>query len=369
MKNSKLQSVLFICISLCLAAVILISTSCFNRKYDYMYNLHPYEHYIKICSILNRGQYIYNHYNCDYRMLKEVLIKNREVPDILSVGSSTSMSIHSDYFQFKSFLNAWMTQSYFEEILGIFGLYLHEYNTLPTTIIISLDSYYFEDKKEHDDWKFFKFYTNYFLKEANKNGFHAKYAFFNLIVPHSIQVALLKLSKSLSPELTKNNFIRFRRGDTLASYYVKDYAKIEKGFSHSLHFLDGSSFLNPSRFRSVASFGPLSAENKIDENMFEMLITTVKFLKSKSVNIIFRLAAVHPEIYERHRKSPDHNNFVVIEEKLIEIARQSNVPIIGSFNPEKIGWTENDFSDYKHPHPDNIKDLFIKWQNTHKIMF
>mgnify|MGYP006092051039 CR=1 FL=1 len=91
-----------------------------------------------------------------------------------------------------------------------------------------------------------------------------------------------------------------------------------------------------------------------DEQAINDFTNLVKHLKLK-FNVLFVMAPYHNKVWEQKQPSVEAMNS--IENKIHVLAKQLNIAVIGSYNPDKIGCSKDEFFDAMHPHPKCLKKL------------
>ena len=88
------------------------------------------------------------------------------------------------------------------------------------------------------------------------------------------------------------------------------------------------------------------------QNAIETLTQYVLYLK-KNFKVVFIMIPSHPAVWN-FDEQPVVIAMKIVEPKVHEIAKSLEIQVIGSFNPKKIGCTEEEFYDEMHP-----KDLCV----------
>ena len=88
------------------------------------------------------------------------------------------------------------------------------------------------------------------------------------------------------------------------------------------------------------------------QNAIKILTKFVLYLK-KNFKVVFIMIPSHPAVWN-FDEQPVVTAMKIVEPKVHEIAKSLEIQVIGSFNPKKIGCTEEEFYDEMHP-----KDLCV----------
>ena len=99
-------------------------------------------------------------------------------------------------------------------------------------------------------------------------------------------------------------------------------------------------------------------EFQYDDKAIEKMKKFVLFLKDKGVNVTLVLPPYHPQLYEMMESQKPI--FLEIEDWYREFAKNTGVRILGSYDGDIVGCSENEFYDGMHPKFSCMQKLFIK---------
>jgi len=91
--------------------------------------------------------------------------------------------------------------------------------------------------------------------------------------------------------------------------------------------------------------------------MFEKF---VKRLQKKGIRVIFYLPPYHPMAYQRLMKNPKYAIINDVEKYTRLMASKNKIQVIGSYNPEHLNLSGEDFFDAIHAKEPAIKKIFTK---------
>ena len=77
------------------------------------------------------------------------------------------------------------------------------------------------------------------------------------------------------------------------------------------------------------------------------LVNLLLWLKNKGIEVVLLLAPYHPDLFLRMQK--ERPIFLELEQKFRDIAFQQEIQIIGSYDPNIVGCTSDEFYDAMHP--------------------
>ncbi len=90
-------------------------------------------------------------------------------------------------------------------------------------------------------------------------------------------------------------------------------------------------------------YGTYSA---VDEDLWEIFAAWIAFLHSEA-KVVLILSPYHPAIYPKMVSHPQ-NHLAAIEARVRALGAESNIPVIGSYNPENARVDETHFTDGDH---------------------
>lgn len=86
---------------------------------------------------------------------------------------------------------------------------------------------------------------------------------------------------------------------------------------------------------------------KVDEDLWRLFERWIQFLQKDGGRVYFILSPYHPAIYKQIVANPQ-NQLRTIENRLWETSLRLSVPVIGSYNPEIVEVSDDDFYDGDH---------------------
>ena len=122
---------------------------------------------------------------------------------------------------------------------------------------------------------------------------------------------------------------------------TKDY--IEEGQNRALTG-KGVKGLPPGLYKIRRDKKLVSQINPDAVNLFSHLVS---YLQSKGKKIVFALAPYHHDTWSNER-SLEVKGFKEVEPLVRKLGKESGVEVLGSFHPEAVGCSPNEFHDYMH---------------------
>ena len=125
------------------------------------------------------------------------------------------------------------------------------------------------------------------------------------------------------------------------------------GYSEPVRLPDGSSVYSKKtiQFRKSKVMTGLHQYKIVenvwyDESAVRLLVHLVTHLQQR-FNVVFILTPYHPVVWE-HQEQPSVRAMKIVENKVHKIAKSLDVKVFGSYDPNKVGCTSDDFIDEMH---------------------
>lgn len=287
--------------------------------------------------------------------------------DIAVVGSSRAMQIHSGLFIGKRFFNNTVTGADLPDAIAIAEAY--RVNRVPIgTIIIGIDLWMFNTQNENQEWRVLGQYYNRFLEEYHRVSFFDRLV--RLVREGSADRVYLKkrLQALVSLKYFQHSLQNRKPPPTQSEQHeVVDDADQEG----PVKMADGS-LMNSRLFRQKTTDDVLSEVKKyvatkqlyglesflLDEDRERLFEAWVVMLERDGIRPILFLPPYHPLAYGRIASDPAYSEVRTIEPFIRAAAKRANVRVIGSYDPGRVGFTNEDFSDFMHPKREAIGRLF-----------
>lgn len=84
----------------------------------------------------------------------------------------------------------------------------------------------------------------------------------------------------------------------------------------------------------------------------------ISYLTNQRIQIIFYLPPYEPSGYRFVQSNINYQNINNIEHYYLSIANEYHIRVIGSYDPNKLQLTSNDFIDYIHVKGSTIEKIF-----------
>lgn len=310
--------------------------------------------------------------NTDERKLQRSIIRlQEEVPDIVAVGSSRIMFVHSrlvaDHVGQGSFRNHGMSGGGLYDCIAILGAYAAYADALPDAVIIGADPWLFDGYEPGD--RFDEMSDEIAYMEACIAG-----------AAPDMKKSLRKMLKDGAEKLeqlfsltyfqSSLSYIRVNGGIPEKLYY---YVESEDATEGALRRADGSMRssreemnINLEEVRTeinwritLKEINRTSYYPDMDEGMQKDFEEFVSYLQGQGVEVIFYLSPFHPAFYQLFQEDETYAGVIASEEYLLQYARENAINVYGSYNPELLGMTEESFMDGVHLRDYEVEKVFL----------
>ncbi|MCR2746954.1 acyltransferase family protein [Limnobacter parvus] len=279
--------------------------------------------------------------NSDERKFIKARIKyETENPHTIVIGSSRVMQIGSEFTKSRT-LNLSVSGASIEDIVAIWEMSSDKFN--PTTFLIGADPWIFNSNSGQDRWKtlgseYNKALVDLNMKAENQPDTEKETLLFNekiVNLYNSINISDIRSSDDSPSLIDKVRKDGSRVYNTL--YANKSQVEVERG---------ALSFLNYGMSNYI-----YSDEAKIT------LDALIKKIASHQ-QVVLVLTPYHPILYKQMKN--ENQPFLLIEEIFKKISSNHGIKIIGSYNPETVGCTSEEFFDGMHPKDSCIEKILLQ---------
>lgn len=314
----------------------------------HLYTMGAYEK--GIANYLLEGKNVANVTNHDTYLLQKYYVQGLAVKiDIITVGSSRSLSLKSELFTPKTFFNNSINGARLEDYEYVYRLYKDK-KLIPKTIIIGLDPWILYKNKDN-------------LKDTNGSSIIIAEAHQVLdIVNKSLKIDLTletmnKYYQLISPSYFQNSFSLFTKYLSGKKNELKYFPVDNPSDPRIFRYADGSINYNPDKLDKqklkeyALTYDPvplLGGFEKLDEGLINRFQSFVDELQSDQVEVIFYLPPFHPLTYDNLINS--HYRIIVDAQKyFVDFAQKRGINVYGSYNPNDYQLKESYFTDGIHP--------------------
>ena len=309
-----------------------------------------------IADLLVSGQNVEVNSAFDDRLIQKFRIAGQKVlPDIVVIGSSRTMQIGSNVFPDKYVINNAVPNCSLGDFLGIIFNY-DKKKEFPRTMVLGVDPWLFNSSDGKYMWETYKDDTFGMLKKLKI----PLWIFRAPLIPAPI-------ANIFSLSYFQWSVIVFRQNKPQDHLFFPTSQEIDQD---DVLLRDGRRSYNiPCRTMSVEDVEK-KANSVINtqvqdfsfrepdrgwEDIWEKLIS---YLQSEHVNVVFFLAPYHPIVYNSFLVSEQNKRIVEFENYYRDFAKRHKLKILGSYDPSKVGLSENDFYDGEHASKEAVEKIF-----------
>ncbi|MBN2963367.1 hypothetical protein JWV37_01110 [Sulfurospirillum sp. T05] len=328
-------------------SISILLVALFNYKIDSL-GLVAKKGYLDLAAkALANGKIISGLNNFDERLFRKKIIENINYEiEWIAIGSSRTMQLRKRMFLKKDvgFQNYSVSGASLEDYMALIQAHYNKFNSYPQNIILGIDPWIFnrhngqnrfltledeynqflsilghDNKKQHESTNNYKklFSVEYFIENLKfvKNNFDSGLKGFEIVTSIDIDTQLREPDGSIQYPL-KSRF--------------PDSNEVKKS---AIQYTKGSVY-------SLERFDRIN--NKKLFNHF------VKFLQQNKITVYFYLPPYNPYTYDILVEKKEYQIINEVELFLSSLANKYNIKIIGSYNPHKYGFTNEDFFDGMH---------------------
>jgi hypothetical protein len=346
----------------------------FNYQIDSKYLLSHFEELDQVAKTLLSGKKVSippNFANFNQRYLQKIMIKKmKRVPEIILLGTSTTMELKASYLGLppKLFSNHSMPVGGLKDYIGLLGCYKKR-GVLPKKIIISLSPSLFDDSFQirvfTKRWETLS--NEYYYMRGLIEDDQPKFSF-NLKAKFIIKYLenLLSLKYALSNFKTVKKGVDKNGADRVEEDILLDI-DTDGSFSNLLAKNADTYTLDKvqKRVKKFKKKRPVFCNNAL-------FLSLVDYLLINGSQVIFYLSPYHPLLYADITTLANHRGFHNKVRNLVDdVARSRNIPVYGSYDPQSFDFQTRDFFDATHIHDFAIKKILKDFNhniNQHKIV-
>lgn len=342
----------YICVVIGGALCSLLAIAFFNYEVDPA-NIFRNEVLVKTCgSWLLQGHDVAITQNYDERLLQKYLIEHdSQNYDVLILGSSRTMDIGMPLLSNRSVKNYSVSGASIEDDIALYYLYerLHE---KPQKVIIGADAWLLNINNEQNRWK--SLATEYDYGKGRMNGTEGKSSRISESVDYERYeqlISWLYLNESINKVIKKG----WESGG--GGYEVADN-KDAVAANVQIKCSDGSIIRSAKilaadaepKARQYISGNVYSLENydALDIRLQMEVCEFISYLKAQGIEIVLYLTPYHPVVHSYFVQNEKYHNALEAETYFRNLAKEYDLRVVGSYNPERCGLSNADFLDGMH---------------------
>ena len=339
-----------------LIAIVLLCIAVFNYKTDpehIFMNRGKAEK--KIADLLLRKKNVANADKYDERLIHKYAIDgNSKKKDVLIFGSSRVMLINNYLVPKQTFFNHGVPAGTIEDYMAIHQIY-KEKNLLPKKIIIGIDPWALNANNEIERWEslgeeYIRACNN--LK-INKNAYDEK-------------ILYKKYLKLVSMPYLHASYVSIKKPNKI-KYYATKATKLPvyiKIFDGTTSYPEKT--INPPHDEikkmaiEYAEKNPifyLGNFKNLDGNKIEKYDKLISELQKEKIEVIIFLLPYHPIAYNAIKNNRKYAMVLQAENYFIKFAKEHQIKIIGSYDPDKCNLSEDGFYDGEHAKTESVDKI------------
>lgn len=315
-----------------------------------------------IANIILSGKNAANVGNCDERLVQKYIVENSKTQlDVLVLGSSRTMQIHSYLFPQKKFFNNSVSSAALEDDIAIFGMYQNK-KILPKKVIIGLDPWLLNKYNGRMDWQSI---ANDYKNACGYMGISYSSAKGKTLEQRMYK----KYLELISLPYLQASYQNWKQRKTKQNSY---YETTATDLPVSIKFADGA-LGYPAAQRNVtvedaeAKAVKLAASkpieflgdfNEMDKDYQQEFEKFIAYLQSQDIDVVFFLPPYHPLVYNALQINPQYSVARETETYFRDFAKQHNISVLGSYNPAINGLSAVDFYDGMHIKTEAVDRIF-----------
>ena len=320
-------------------------------------------------ALLDGGNIVKSPGDFDEGELQKIMISSEAYDhDTVVIGSSSVLYVPWEDGTYVAGLSG----SYLKDMIAVIGI-LESENKLPSKIIIGMDPWNLKEDSGEGRHTSIAKYADYelsvmkgepaevserYLKSSDignlieKGGELFSFSYFQ-----SSLKLIMKTGINGIPSLVKKEVVTLSEEEALSVPAIyPDLRRSEVNFETEYE-MDNEAYYYVAE-HSIMYLGDRYDEMSPDNvELFDLML---KGLKDKGIEVEIYVSAMYPVLYEFIEESGDYEGVPATEEKIRELASKYGFKVCGSFDPEALGFTKEDFSDVFHLTPESgLKNYYI----------
>ncbi len=322
----------------------------FSYTQDPTARFHGDKYELQVATTLLNGEAVSHYERLDERQIQQLFIRNLEAAhDVAIVGSSRGLQMSEEIFGDIEMFNYGMVSADYVDLCNTAYLFVRE-DKVPKNLIMVVDPWILLGEDYVDERSDKELYSEFLSLalgvESNYIPPDTEELYSVLFDPSFFQSAVTYYYRDSSGEQqpqTVDEQEKFQQATEVKDgdgtiIYTEDYRnRPQEAIDHDALVLAN---IEETFVHGFPSLDPAQLEN------FETLL---EYIEDAGTNIIFVLTPYHPIVYTAEvEKSEQYPGMLEAEQYLYDLAAQKNIPIYGSYNPENVDCTNEDFYDHIH---------------------
>lgn len=299
--------------------------------------------------------------NINIRDIRDAQIaRMKEAPEVVILGASHWQEAHVGLLPGRRAYNAHIHRDYWEDPLAMVEMFVR-HDKLPKHMIISIRDNQFTPLANRKDFLWLPG-VPYYRAMAERLK----------LKPHAVveTLPMQRWKELASISMLYGNAARWYKSK------VKPHATDQTAMEEMDLLLPGGSIVwsgehqrmfSPQRAEKLAQAFAEANRNQpppIDPRGVEAFDKLLSFLKSRNVQVTLAHPPFNPDYFDAIRNTPYFAGMRRIEELTQKLAAKHGLRVIGSFDPSKIGCTDDDYIDAEHANADCLGKLLKQFDRV-----
>jgi hypothetical protein len=292
---------------------------------------------------------------------KSIIKKMKKIPNTIALGSSRTIQLRTSYLGLNqgSFFNHSVPIAVLNDFIAILGCYKRK-GSFPKTIIIGVDPDIFgKGFGTNRRWRPITF-EYYYLLNYIQGSISKSKLFYKLIKAEVLKMKSLLLYRNAINNYKYFNKVRKKGFDykVVKNTSVDDWLIAPDGslyFPPSVRYRDDA--ITKKKCQNVLN-NRIRKYGRISPYFKETFISLIDYLSNNDIQIVFYLSPYHPLVYQEIKKKKEPHFVIKIEQMVRSLAQQRKIPVLGSYDPSRFGFSSRDFFDGSHVHDYALKEIF-----------
>lgn len=333
---SESQKKVFMCsiLSMFMLAGLGFVSSYYIKDYEY-----------KLAESLSQNDFVYVSNMDERKFVEGRLIFDLEKVDHVFVGSSRVMQINSDIVG-ADILNLSVSGASLEDDIAFLLEAVAKIS--PRAVYIGADPWLLNKHAHQNRYKSIENLYTYWISQLEGKS-STIYPFWNSVKTQNVQ------SGDFYGFLEKIYFtinLTHKGIPTNSDNEVTSKKAYDGSHIYDLSY-ENSSKTTRQHFDGILNYAmhTFSYNSEAENNLMRL----IKFLKQQDIAVYLVLTPYHPELYQRMKS--EKPIFLDMESKFQQIARESGIQLIGSYDPNLVGCSVQEFYDGMHPRVDCMRHV------------
>jgi hypothetical protein len=354
-KKAKTPTGAFVHALFCLLLTIAGVATVWNGNHIYGPEMYATNGMVPAAEAFAKGEnYAVFDLNLNIRRLKDETVKRLPAtPDVIILGASHWQEAHKGLLPNYNFYNAHVHRDYWEDLLGVTEI-LVSHNRLPKKMIISIRDMQFTPLAARKDF-LWEPGIPYYRAMADRLGIEKEDYIASL--PYNRFRALFSLSMLFDNFARWYNAAERPHASKQSHFEALDTLLPDGSILWSAKHLEIFTQERSRREAISLADSRVNTPPKIDPQGVAAFEKLLVYLKAQGVAVYLINPPFNPIYYDRILGTPYAEGLTKIEALMQKFSTDHGLPLLGGFNPHKIGCDASMYIDAEHSNPKCLKKL------------